>query len=70
MAMSRLHRSVLVGETGIVAGRLQAVVPAEGGIGLGFVIAGGKVAVGGREPIGAVLAGPAGKSESACRPGG
>ncbi len=59
MTVSRLHRSVLVGETGIVAGRLQAVVPAEGGVGLGFVVAGGEVAVGGREPIGAVLAGHA-----------
>ena len=41
---------------GIVAGRLQTIVAAEGGVALGLVIAVGEVAIGGREPVGAVLA--------------
>lgn len=54
MAMGGFDRSVLVGDAGIVAGGLQTVMVAERGIGL--VLALGEVAVGGREPVGAMLA--------------
>ena len=40
----------------IVAGRLQTIVATEGGVALGLVIAVGEVAIGGREPVSAVLA--------------
>jgi hypothetical protein len=56
MAMGGFDRSILVGDAGIVAGGLQTVMVAERGIGLSLVLALGEVAVGGREPVGAMLA--------------
>ena len=56
MAMRGFDRAVLMRHAGIVAGRLQTIVAAEGGVALGLVIAVGEVAIGGREPVGAVLA--------------
>src|SRR5688500_18963383 len=55
MAVGGFDRSVLVGDAGIVAGRLQAVMVAEGSIGLGLVLALGEIAIGRREPVGAML---------------
>ena len=54
--MGGLDGAVLVGKAGIVAGRLEPVMGAELGIALGLVLAVGEVAIGGREPVGAVLA--------------
>jgi hypothetical protein len=59
VAVSRLDGTVLVSNAGIVAGRLEAVMQTECGIGPGLVLAIGPVAVSRREAVGAMLAGHA-----------
>src|SRR5882724_6148865 len=56
MAVCGLDRAVLVADPGIVAGRLHAVVAAELGIAGRLVLPARQVAIGGREPIGAMRA--------------
>ena len=46
-------------DAGIVAGRLHPVMAAERGVALGLVLLGREIAIGGRQPVGAVLAGNA-----------
>ena len=55
MAMGGFDRSVLVSDSRIVASGLQTIMFAEGGIGFGLVLPLGEIAVGGREPVGAML---------------
>src|ERR1019366_5988623 len=64
MAMRRFDRAVLVGNAGIVAGRLDAIVATELGVAPGLILTVAEDAVGGRQRVGAVLArGPAGLPE-------
>jgi hypothetical protein len=56
MAMRCFDRAILVGNAGIVAGRLDAIVATELGVAPGLILTVGEVAVGGRQPVGAVLA--------------
>ena len=61
MAVRRFDRTVLVGDAVVVARRRHAVMLAEIGIAFGRVVVGGsrrrfEIAVGGRQPVGAMLA--------------
>src|SRR6516164_2600416 len=56
MAVRSFHRTVLVADAGIVAARLHVVMAAKLGIARRLVVRARKVAVSGREPVGAVLA--------------
>jgi hypothetical protein len=57
MAVRGFDRAVLVRDPGIVARRLDPVMLAEGLVALGLVFLGREIAVGRRQPVGAVLLG-------------
>ena len=56
MPVRGLDRAVLVADAGVVAGRLHAVVAAELGVARRLVLLAREIAVGRREPVGAMFA--------------